>query len=64
MEVLTSPNLLQDSPDSAAAQPRPQPGWPTVLTISRHTAAEYADVIYKRLGITPSREALQDVPLH
>ncbi|MCY1165133.1 hypothetical protein D9M73_50330 [compost metagenome] len=36
----------------------------TTLNISRHTAAEYVDVIYERLGITPSREALQDMLLH
>jgi DNA-binding CsgD family transcriptional regulator len=34
------------------------------LNISRHTAADYVDVIYARLAITPSREALQEALLN
>lgn len=33
------------------------------LNISRHTAADYVNVIYERLAITPSREALQEALL-
>lgn len=33
------------------------------LNISRHTVADYVEVIYNRLAISPTREALQEVLL-